>query len=120
MKRGKSAGKGAGPATMTSRAKGEEVSRIDRCDRYGYSVDGRKVVKRGRRSGGTCHNDKPGQNGGDGDGKCLCRKWDSSRRVGECKESGGEGGEGGRYPGGTCHNDKPGLDSERVWRWETG
>ena len=42
-------GKGAGPATMTSRAKGEEVARIDRCDRYGGNVDRRKVVKRGRR-----------------------------------------------------------------------
>ena len=42
MKRERSAGKGAGPATMTSRAKGEEVARIDRCDRYGGSEVGEK------------------------------------------------------------------------------
>ena len=61
---------------MTSRAKRKEVIRIDRCDRCGDSVNGMKVVKKGRRSGGICHNDKPGQKRGKGDGKCLCRKWD--------------------------------------------
>ena len=77
--------------------------------------------KRGRRVGGTCHNDKPGQGKGDGGGMERSLEEVEGRRVGEeagpatkrCKR---------KEEGGTCHNDKPGRRKSRmgemcaIWR----
>ena len=55
---------------MTSRAKGDEVAGIDKCDKCGRdegNVD-RERREEGKALGGTCHNDKPGQNGRNGEG----------------------------------------------------